>query len=276
VEFRPTREAGHGEELAREAIRDGFRVLAAAGGDGTVHEVANGILASEVAGTALTIIPLGSANDYAHSVQTDFGKAAAEQHAVDVGRVSTPGKRPRYFVCCLGLGLNGAVTLESRRIRGLRGVALYGLATIRALWRHYACPQMELAWDDEPPWRTPTLMASVLVGRREGGFVLAPAARLDDGWLDYVHAGLLSRWQVLALLPRLAIAGPPTNDPQIRLGRCRRLRLTAATPLTVHIDGEFFCTPEDDVRNIEVEIQPLALAVRVQDTACGLALRSGR
>ena len=48
----------------------------------------------------------------------------------------------------------------------------------------------------------PTLMLSLLLGRREGGFVLAPHARLDDGWFDYVHSGALSRWEVLCLLPR--------------------------------------------------------------------------
>src|SRR5262249_56334794 len=140
---------------------------------------------------------------------------------VEVGRVRDERGRQRYLLCCLGLGLNGAVTLESRRIRRLQGVALYGLATLRALWYRYATPRMTLTLDDAPPWEAPTLMLSVLLGRREGGFVLAPHAQLDDGLFDYVHAGALSRWEVLRFLPLLAVSGPPPEYPKVRQGRCR-------------------------------------------------------
>src|SRR5205823_6269766 len=150
-----------------------------------------------------------------------------------------PGGRERYFVCCLGLGLNGTVTLESRRIRRLQGIALYGLATLRALWYRYATPAMTFAIDEQPAWSAPTLMLSVLLGRREGGFVLAPEARLDDGLFDYLHAGALPRWEVLKFLPRVALSGPPTDHPKVKLGRCRQIALRSEAPLTVHIDGEF-------------------------------------
>src|SRR5437773_1575822 len=80
--------------------------------------------------------------------------------------------------------------------------ALYGQATHRALWYHHAWPPMTISVDEEPAWETPTLMQSVLVGRREGGFVIAPQATLDDGWFAFVHAGKLSVWQVLRFLPR--------------------------------------------------------------------------
>src|SRR5262249_8093351 len=124
----------------------------------------------------------------------------AKVRTVDVGVVSEPGGRRKYFVCCLGLGLNGAVTMEWRKIKRLQGVALSGLATVRALWSRSQCPRMEIAIDDQPAVTMPTLMLSVLVGRREGGFVMAPRASVSDGWLDYVHAGDLSRWEVLKFL----------------------------------------------------------------------------
>src|SRR5207249_1516859 len=130
---------------------------------------------------------------------------------VDVGVVRSPDGRQKFFICCLGLGLNGAVTMEARKIRGLQGIALYGLATLRALWYQYRTPLMTLTLDDGPPTRHPTLMLSVLVGRREGGFVLAPDARLNDGLFDYLHARDLSRFEVMRFLPRLALAGPPKD-----------------------------------------------------------------
>lgn len=264
VDFKPTSHAGHAVELAEDAARAGFSIVAAAGGDGTVHEVANGLLRAGRPDVRFAVLPIGSANDYAHSLQHALGNGNLpdDNVAVDVGRVRDITGREKYFVCCLGLGLNGAVTMESRRIRRLQGIALYGLATLRALWYHYACPTLDLTIDGEPS-SMPTLMLSVLVGRREGGFVLAPAAELADGWMEYVHAGALSRFEVLQFLPRLALFGPPTEHPKVRMGRCRRVTLRSPVPLTVHVDGEFFCVPSDDVRELAIEIIPAALKVNV-------------
>jgi diacylglycerol kinase family enzyme len=260
--FWPTEGPGHAEELARAAAGRGFRVVAAAGGDGTVHEVGNGLLEAARPDVTFAVVPLGSANDYAHSLTYWDGAAARAPHEVDVGLVRDERGRQRWFLCCLGLGLNGAVTLESRRIRRLQGIALYGLATLRALWYRYATPPMTLTIDGGPAWTAPTLLLSVLLGRREGGFVLAPQARLDDGLFDYVHAGALSRWEVLRFLPRLAATGPPPEYSKVRQGRCRELRLSSEAPLTVHIDGEFFCVPEDNVRTLEIRLLPHALRVQ--------------
>jgi diacylglycerol kinase (ATP) len=256
--FLPTAHAGHAIELARQAALDGYRVVAAAGGDGTAHEVVNGLMQAGRPDVHFALLPIGSANDYAYSLG-----AASQARRVDVGRVRTTdaGGRERFFACNLGLGFNGQVTRHARRIRRLQGIALYGLATLRALLHDYRTPEMEITLDDPSPWRTPTLLFSTLVGQREGGFVLAPNAAVDDGWLDYVHAGALSRWAVLRFLPRLALFGPPADYPNIRQGRCRRATVRSPEPLTVHTDGEFFCLPEDGVREIAIDLLPGALTV---------------
>jgi diacylglycerol kinase (ATP) len=263
AEFWQTKHAGHAEELAYEAAHAGFTMVVAAGGDGTVHEVGNGLLRAGRSDVIFGVLPIGSANDYAHSLAHDGRPTQPGGLAVDVGVVREPGGRQRYFLCCLGLGLNGAVTLESHRIKRLQGVALYGLATLRALWYHYACPRMGLTLDEQPTQWEQTLMLSVLLGRREGNFVMAPEARLDDGLFDYVHAGALSRGEILCLLPRLALHGPPSDYPKVRQGRCRRLRVSSAVPLTVHIDGEFFSRPNDNVRALDIELRPRALRVQL-------------
>jgi len=265
VVFQATSHAGHAVELAEQAARSGYGIVAAAGGDGTVHEVANGLLRAGSPDVHFAVLPIGSANDYAHSLQHALGndRPIGGRVAVDVGRVRDPAGRERFFVCCLGLGLNGAVTMESRRIRRLQGIALYGLATVRALWYHYACPTMDLTIDGQDS-SLPTLMLSVLVGRREGGFVLAPHAELADGWMEYVHAGALSRLEVLQFLPRLALFGPPAAHPKVRMGRCRSVRLRSQVPLTVHADGEFFCVPKDNIRELAVDIMPAALTVNLE------------
>jgi YegS/Rv2252/BmrU family lipid kinase len=263
--FRLTEGPGHAEELALVAAQQGFGTVAAAGGDGTVHEVANGLLRAARPDVAFGVLPLGSANDYFYSLQQqDIGVNSSGAHSraerVDVGVIRDPSGRQRFFINSLGLGLNGAVTLEARKIRNLQGLALYGLATLRALWYRYACPRMDFEVDGES-WQAPTLMISVGIGQKEGGFVLAPQARLDDGFLELLHAGNLSRWEVLRFLPGLALSGPPTNHPKVRMSRCRHIKLRSERPLTIHIDGEFFCRPEDKLHEVEIQVLPGALRI---------------
>jgi diacylglycerol kinase (ATP) len=265
ADFRPTRCPGDGEALALEGATSGFTTLVAAGGDGTVHEVANGLLRAERPGVALAVVPVGSANDYAHSLGLDVSwwqrrDPAVAVRSVDVGVVRS-GSRSRYFVNGLGLGFNGAVTLESRHIKRLQGVALYGLAVLRALWFHFQCPAMRLRLDDEPERVGPTLALTLSLGRREGNFVVAPDARLDDGLFDYLHVGRLTRWQAVRLLPALVRGRLPVDHAALRMGRCRRVALTSETPLAVHVDGEFFSRPEDGVRELEIELLPGRLRV---------------
>src|SRR5438552_13030888 len=103
AEFLSTRAPAHGEELAFEAATKGFAIVAAAGGDGTVHEVANGLLRAARPEVALAVFPIGSANDYAHSLGLApgwwlKGDPTASTRMVDVGSVRTSEGKERYFV----------------------------------------------------------------------------------------------------------------------------------------------------------------------------------
>lgn len=266
AEFWPTERPGHADELAHRAAQADFNVVAAAGGDGTVHEVANGILRANRSGVSFAVFPLGSANDYAHSLTAAFSSdREAAALPVDVGLVRNENGKERYFVNTLGLGFSGAVALESRRIQWLQGLMLYGLAFLRALWFRHACPRMDVTFDGTMR-STPTLSLTAAIGRREGSFVVAPDARLDDGLFDYLHAGPLSRWEVLRFMPKLASGGKlPDDHPAIWQGRCRALHLRSEAPLVVHLDGEFYSLPEDNVRSLDVRLLPGALRVVMLD-----------
>src|SRR5207253_3023701 len=111
--------------LAYEAASAGFDVVTAAGGDGKVHEVANGVLRVGRPEVVFGVLPLGSANDYAYSLRKSFGEDhAPAEHRPDVGWVGGDDGRERYFVNTLGLGFSTGVTVESRRVRWLQGLAL--------------------------------------------------------------------------------------------------------------------------------------------------------
>ncbi len=262
--FRPTERPGHAEALAFDAARAGARAVAAAGGDGTVHEVANGILRAGRPEVVLEVYPIGSANDYAHSLglTPDWKLRASpdvQPRAVDVGLAHADDGRERYFVNGIGLGLNGHVALEARRIRFFQGRLLYNLAMLRALCLRFAAPPMTLAFDGEERWG-PTLALSIALGRREGNFVVAPEALLDDGLFDCLHAGPLSRWELVRNLLRLNAGRLPTH-PLLWRGRSRSVRVECAAPLAFHLDGELFGGTE--VRGLEVRLLPGALRTMV-------------
>lgn len=263
--FLATEHAGHAVELARKAAGEGYNVIAAAGGDGTAHDVANGILESEKDVT-FAVVPIGSANDYAHSILHQFGESTLSDstgHLVDVGTVTAADGRRKFFVEGLGLGLAGLVTIESRKIERLQGLALYGLAAWRALRNSPTPPDLEIALDDAEWESHPTLMLSLLIGRREGKFLLAPGAILDDGLFDIAHARQIGRWEAMRMLPRLALFGPPQDHPELRQGRCASLQVRSPSPLAVHTDGELFCTPDDAIYELEVRLLPKRLRVKV-------------
>lgn len=248
--------------------------MIAAGGDGTVHEVANGLLSSGRTDVVFSVMPIGSMNDYAAALGFDTHMArhgrrpATETFLVDVG-VARAGGRERFFVNGLGIGFNGIVTIESRKIRRLRGLPLYTLALFQAMIRHFAHPVWETRLDDRVI-QSPSLALSVNLGTREGGFRVTPRANLADGWFDYLYATNLARWELLRFVPALLTGTVPENHPRIHSGRCRIASVVSETPLCVHTDGELLCVPEDQIHEVSMELLPGRLrveAVRVSGHA---------
>ena len=237
--LRPTSGPGEAEALAVHTTEEGFPIIAAAGGDGTVHEVANGILRCEKSAVIFAPLPAGSANDYVHSLgltddwwrrpDPDVGPGL-----VDVGLVRS-GARLRYFVNGFGAGFNALVTRKARRIRRLRGLPLYGLAVLRVIFFHYTAPVTTVRFDDGEARTTPMLGLSLALGRREGNFVVAPNASLDDGLFDYVHGGKLTHWGLLVFMAQMAAQRLPADHPFVHTGRCGRATLHSETPLIAHV-----------------------------------------
>ena len=265
AEFQPTHSPQHAEDLAFTAAKSGFSVIGAAGGDGTVHEVANGILRSGQDDVALAVFPVGSANDYAYSLGLPpewwLQEGSLDQsRPVDIGLVHTSCGKVRHFVNGIGFGFNGAVTMESERIHLLQGVLLYTTALLRALCFRFKFPRLRITMDgkirDEP-----TLAFSVAIGQREGNFKLAPRAVVDDGLFDYLHVGPVARWEVLRYAPGMITGNLPTDHPAIQMGHCKEVSVRSDVPLPVHLDGEMLCRPDDGVREFEIKILPLRLRI---------------
>ena len=169
-------------------------------------------------------IPIGSGNDFAHTLKAEPDAAAlaqaivsARSRFVDLGLATLrgpSGELRRYFHNSLGFGLEASVTQESDRIRNLSGGLLYLAAAFRAL-RSYDTPQTTIEWLDEQgaPQRIEQEITLVSIGnakRTGGAFYLTPAAEIDDELFDVALAGAMSRARLLVLLPR-ALVGKHTG-----------------------------------------------------------------
>lgn len=253
-----TEQPGQGTPLAASGRRRGYAAIVAAGGDGTINEIVNGI--AEVTPIhrpigRIAVYPIGSGNDFAFALKTT-GDARATVRAIQAGRTrrvdlglatlrGPSGTVHRYFHNSLGFGLEASVTEESNRIQRLSGSALYLAAAFRVL-RAYATPHAEIEWLDErgEEERIAQQITLVSVGnakRTGGAFYLTPNAEVDDGLFDVAVAGALSRPRILTLLPR-ALVGRHTGDRAVRMLRCREIRARSQLPLPVHMDGEVMMT----------------------------------
>ena len=250
----------HAIELAREAALEGYSPVVAAGGDGTIGEVVNGLIQAagdQVAGP-LGIIPLGSANDFIQTLGTpaDLKEACqllqtGHMRTIDVGRVNE-----RYFINDVGVGFEPQVTLESRKIKRLRGKFIYLVAVLRAV-RDPIQAHITIEWDGGQRVSKPILMVSVANGRCTGGFWLTPYAELGDGELDFIFADALSRLQILRFLPEVMRGTHLDKDP-VTYGRTRRIVITSDDPLPVVADGEIMTT---EAHRLEMEVLPGRLQV---------------
>jgi diacylglycerol kinase (ATP) len=269
AEYRPTSHAGHAVELARAATEEGFGTVVAAGGDGTVHEVINGMLQSDRRDVAFGLLPLGSGNDYARMINAPFEAAAmvmrlrsTETWAVDAGQVIVEGKSSRYFCNTSGMGIGGAVTWEASRIRWLRGVPLYGWASLKAIVKHFRSVSAKVTLDGET-MQTGLLYAVAAIGRAEGGgFLVAPEAKLDDGWFNLMYVVKMGRLGAVFTLPRLVIPGLRGGCKAIQEKLVRELVIETDRPLPLHADGEVLATPQQGVRQVVMRLLPGRLLIR--------------
>lgn len=265
---------GHGTELARAAKADGYAVVAAAGGDGTISEVVNGLVQAAPDGAvagSLAVLPTGTGNDFAAMIGApkkldEAARAIAHglTQRIDVGvaTVRTAEKTlRRYFDNNMGIGLEAAVTIESYKIKRLSGTMLYLTAAVRTVFRMHA-PLMRVEWQDGEgtAGRRERVTLIISVGnsaRTGGGFFLTPAARLDDGLLDVAMADNVSKLRVFELLPK-ALNGSHTTHPVVTMLRVRRLLVAIPEGAPVQMDGEVVA---EAAQAVEIGVLPAKLDV---------------
>lgn len=276
AKVRATDAPGAAARLAQEAVEAGSTRIVASGGDGTVHEVVNGIMAVPAwrrQELELGILPAGRCNDLAHALGLPARPDAAirgllhhQTRTLDLGHVLGrdavgEARRGAYFITVATFGFDSEVAEfvadgRAPAILGASGAYLYGAAVTL---RTYAWPDATVR-GDFGSFRGQLLLAAVGNTSRYGGRIrIAPDARPDDGCLDLCLVRRLPKWEVLRMLPR-ALAGSHVGHPAVAYHRVRQVQLAADRNVGVWADGEFVARPP-----VTITVVPQALRVMRPD-----------
>jgi diacylglycerol kinase (ATP) len=264
-----TTSPGHGTELARQAVLEGFSPIIAAGGDGSISEVVNGMAIAhngaggdlQVITTPLGILPLGSANDLVNNLGLpERLPQAAEIIAFgNTRRMDLCQVNGRFFDNNSAIGLEPYITMIQERIHRLRSVLRYLVATLRGV---AANPQwvMDLEWKGGS-YSGPVTLVTVGNCPRTGGlFYVTPHANPFDGLLTIVYGSITSRAKILRVLPMIMKPerGNYVEHPAIHEIHSPWLRVHSTTPTPMHADGEI---QAEAIWNLEYKVFPSWLPV---------------
>jgi len=281
-DIRLTQGVWHAALLARDAAREGYGVVVAAGGDGTANEAINGLMLSRDRGDSiptLGVLSVGRGNDFSYGadVPSDLAAcvdviAAGVERPMDVGRISG-GDYPqgRYFGNGIGVGFDTIVGLEAAKLRHVHGFMAYVIGALRTLALFPEAPEVKVEHDGGVIERASSQI-SIMNGKRMGGtFFMAPKSSNHDGLFDVCMAARLTRRDMVALIVRYT-KGTQEGHYKIETGRSSRYAISSPKGgLVVHADGETICT---NGTSILVECLPSRIGI-LYDAARESAAGSG-
>ena len=271
---------GHGYQLASQAVLEGYDTIVSAGGDGSIHEVINGMLQTESGRNEIPkfgVLPLGTANDLAVNLKipVDISSAAktiAQDNEVwmDLGHVTfeLDGKKmTQYFDNNSAVGLEPTITFIQEKIQVIKGVPRYIISALIGIMRN---PQwsMKIEWEGGNYYGPVTL---VTVGNHPltgGVFYMTPNANGFDGLLTFVYGSIQSKLKILSILPKAMKNGPDSyvNQDGIHQINSPWIRISSDQPTPLHTDGEI---QAESVYQVEYRIMPRAIPVLVPQSFQG-------
>src|SRR5436190_7300156 len=245
--LKPTTAPGGGRALAAEAVREGFEVIVAAGGDGTLNEVLNGIgdAPDGFARARLGVLPLGTVNVFAREIGMPLSLRRAwevirrgRESAIDLPQVEfgAPAKsQRRWFAQLAGAGLDAhAVELVDWNLKKKTGYLAYVVAGLKALRAKQSKISTEL--DSQPMTGEQVLIGN---GRFYGGpFAVFPEAKLTDGLLDVCVFPRMT-WGTLLACSWGLVTGRLHKSGGAQHFQAESFSLTAPTRTALELDGEW-------------------------------------
>jgi diacylglycerol kinase (ATP) len=248
-DYQFTESAGHGIELAKAAASNGYRSLVAVGGDGTINEVANGILQSNNAKeTSLGIICTGTGSDLSRTlgVSHDYVHACSalinpRRVVIDIGLVKyQKNGRPcqRYFVNYAGIGIDAEVVRATERFPKFLGGTIPYLTGLLFSFIGYRNKPVTFQIGDRAVEKAQVLSVVVANGRYYGGGMhIAPEAKTDDNLFDMVIVGDIGKFDLIKTMPRV-YKGTHLTHPKVRVEKDTCITIQSSRKFLLHADGE--------------------------------------
>ena len=242
--FMPTTHAGHGKELVANAELSGFDGLVAAGGDGTVFEVLNGLYTHpRSARIPLGLLPIGTGNAFARELGLQPGAwsdaidilTQGHTRQVDVASVKSADES-YYFLNIVLMGFSVAASLTGHKLKFL-GERSYTLGT---LWQVLTLKSYPLKIQiDDRVVRSDNIFIAISNSRFVGThFLIAPGAVIDDGLLDVTILRKLKRGRLLKLFPAI-YSGRHVEYDEISTYKATRINICSPEAMLLGPDGEF-------------------------------------
>jgi len=243
-----------------------YDIIVAVGGDGTVNEVATGLIGSTA---SLAIIPTGSGNDFnkiigiSTKLEVAFDSIlAGTKKLIDLGSVTIKNfsgiTQNKNFINVLGIGIDAQIAKETKRIKYLRGLPLYLLAAIKALSTY--SPNKYIITDGDKTREEYVYLLCAGNGIYEGGgFKMLPNADPSDSKMNICLIKKMSVLNAVPLIPRI-INGTHLNHKMISIWDSKSLKVSSREPFIIHGDGEIF---EEDAMEVTIDLLPKVLTIIV-------------
>ena len=258
----PTAEDDPGRSMAATAVSEKFDLVVAAGGDGTVRIVADGLANS---GIPMGIVPSGTANLLARNLGIPMAEADAidvvmsgRTRTIDLIKLTIDGREPEHFAVMAGMGID-AMTMDETKpeLKDKIGTAAYFVAAAKALGR-LPVPMRIKVDDHHTHHRRAMICVIGNVGSLPGNITLIPGAEPDDGQLDVYVASPHRVTQWVRVFARLITRRSDGND-RVDQWRGRRVEVRLEHPDSYQLDGDVV----GELRRLVAEVQPQALSVRI-------------
>ena len=270
-EIRETQAAGHAEVIARECCHEGFDIIAPIGGDGTCHEVVNGMIHNDEPynpKTSLALISAGTGSDFLKSIPTPkdpiqalHAAAFGQNKIIDIGKCTTQ-TGARYFVNVAGFGVNGEVAERSNSSsKMLGGKFTFIKATLQSSLSYKPQP-VKLSWlvdQEEREWQGEVLSCFIANGKYcGGGMNVGPSSELNDGIADVTILSPIGPIEQLFKLRKL-YNGTIHELKQAQQFQSQIIKATAIkdSVVKIELDGE-----NSGVLPATFEILPKRLSIR--------------
>jgi YegS/Rv2252/BmrU family lipid kinase len=243
---------GHATRLAAEAADRRIESIVSVGGDGTLHEIVNGLLARQPQGVCpvtVGVIPVGTGADFVRILglprtwqQACECMTSAQTRVVDAGKMvytsrSGPAEEERYFINVAGLGFDGEVAIRANRSSKQLGGTIPYFTNLVLTLVSYANKDVDLHAGDQ---HLPGRMNSVIVangGWFGGGMYIAPNARPDDGLFDVITIGDVGKLELLQTMPRV-YKGTHLTHPKVQVFRTSQVHVESKQEMWIQADGE--------------------------------------